>query len=947
VKSPYINLDFKKNEDRPPTTRCIIQRGDKIECQNLLQFIGFDDELRLSLLSNISSPMGIASVTEYPYLIDEFTRVLYYSYTIRQEYLPTDINKIKKRIEQSTSKVDGTHIITGIDSGIDLIVILRLMSADSKTIDDILNKIKQSLINDTILSSDVSVDGILSIHIYSNIQHLTEQKTLINVYKTIRQMKKNFADYRPSNYILHSIEMFIPNNNQSSVTFNLLKPTIVQKIEQYLFQFSWINKIWLTTLDDEKSNILNNNLEEQLREIQKQLSRLNEQYKNEKKQIQQLILSIRYGKDSQKIIEHKILNEDVQTTLKNNIDQLIYSITRFKEKRFFIDDLKRRGFDYQNANKYHIQQNDNENIIQQKLIENNQHLRILCSNDSLNNNNLSTLEQLSFKLLNETKLNPHLRLRYVDFTYSSYELDQIKVFPSSNYRTDPNQRPSLVLAKKETPSIDDNTINILLLGKSGVGKSTLINTFLDHLKFNRFEDIQSNRSSVPILISFLRLIKINSEEHSIRFGNCDRNEDYDHPDQSTTQQCKLYHFNLDNNQKLCIIDTPGFGKTHDQYNDDITMQHILSRIINLTHLNAICILIQSDDIQFDDYQICLTKLFHFFGNNAADNILFCFTKTLSKNLNNDQRNNVIKLMIESLSTSNIHFNEKTIFEFDSTYFINSTISHRFTSSIDTSNQISEESWRISKNGWNRLLNYIRQNLRPYSIQQGLQKAQLARLEINQLIRPLLETIRNNIRNFLLSKTGYSNCSIELHPMSLLHPSAICCSCKRNYRQYGPFWIVSDSPHHFRNYCDTGSCDQHQHIRIDYRLEYQYLSNQTNEQSLTTSISEEDLLYRSVRLAHFLLQEHHNTNNDPFLSYLNKMIDDERSICENISSHRVNIALQNQLINFKQNYQREMNAIKQKHNQNDYDIYDLIENVKQIPMIKIQLDAARKMQETNV
>jgi len=56
------------------------------------------------------------------------------------------------------------------------------------------------------------------------------------------------------------------------------------------------------------------------------------------------------------------------------------------------------------------------------------------------------------------------------------------------------------------------------------------------------------------------------------------------------------------------------------------MQHILSRII-----------IESKDTQFDDYQICLTKLFHCIGNNVANNILFCFTKTLSKDINNDQR----------------------------------------------------------------------------------------------------------------------------------------------------------------------------------------------------------------------------------------------------------------------------------------------------------------------
>jgi GTPase SAR1 family protein len=552
------------------------------------------------------------------------------------------------------------------------------------------------------------------------------------------------------------------------------------------------------------------------------------------------------------------------------------------------------------------------------------------------------------QLLNEIKLNSHFI--YVDFTYSPYDLDQIKVYPSIKKTNDSNKHISLLLSMKPTSNqplpIDDKTINILLLGKSDVGKTTLINTLKDYLQFNRYEDAQSNRYSTKFFIPFVYRIRNDLfEEHFIRIGICDPNENHDHPDQSITQQCKLYRFNLKNNEKLCIIDTPGFDKTDNKDNDDITMQHILSRIINLTHLNAICILIQSDDIKLDHYQICLTKLFHFLGNNASKNILFCFTKSLSKNINNDdKRNDLIKLMLQSLPTSNISFNEETTFDFDSTYFINSTISNLCTSFQNSSYQLSQRSWTISKNGWDRLLNYISQNLRhPYYIQQGLQKIQLSRFEINQLIRPLLETIRNNIRNFILSRTVYSNYSIELHPIPLMYPSAICYSCKPSYYQCGDFWISSDSPHEYRNKCYECSCNPEQHIRIDYRLICTYLNNQYRQ----SDISRRDLIRISAYLSYFLLKEHYTTNNDLFLFHLNKIIDEERSIYQNLYPHRFNLELYKHLMYFRHDYQQEINRIKQKNLNDDFDIDDLIEKVKQIPIIKIQLDAARNMQETSL
>ena len=254
IESSGIN--FETHEVHQPI-ECVVEKGGNIASQNLLRFIGFDDEHRLSLLSNIIPPMGIASVIEYPYLIDECTRVLYYSYTIQQQHLPSDTSKIKKKIQQSAVEAVATHIITKIDMGIDVIVIMRFTSDRSWLVDDTLDKIKQCLTNNTTLPKNVSLDETLSTHVYSNIPDLTKQKTLLDVYHEIEKVKMTPKSYRPLIYSLHPIEAFLSNENKKHIISVSLKPALAQKIEEYLLRFSWINKMRAATLDDKTFKLLN------------------------------------------------------------------------------------------------------------------------------------------------------------------------------------------------------------------------------------------------------------------------------------------------------------------------------------------------------------------------------------------------------------------------------------------------------------------------------------------------------------------------------------------------------------------------------------------------------------------------------------------------------------------------------------------------------------------
>ncbi|CAF4313804.1 unnamed protein product, partial [Rotaria sp. Silwood2] len=141
----------------------------------------------------------------------------------------------------------------------------------------------------------------------------------------------------------------------------------------------------------------------------------------------------------------------------------------------------------------------------------------------------------------------------------------------------------------------------------------------------------------------------------------------------------------------------------------------------------------------------------------------------------------------------------------------------------------EKSWLISMQGVKLLLYWIRQTGHPYFIRQWVQRAKYAQLEILQMIRPIMETIRNILRNQILYNSGFAHEWIELHPKPIQRPSAICYSCQRPIQQYRNFWIVSDSLHEFRDQCERCSCDPKQHVQVDYQLGFDMV-NRENHQS---------------------------------------------------------------------------------------------------------------------
>ncbi|UJR32379.1 hypothetical protein I4U23_019841 [Adineta vaga] len=285
--------------------------------------------------------------------------------------------------------------------------------------------------------------------------------------------------------------------------------------------------------------------------------------------------------------------------------------------------------------------------------------------------------------------------------------------------------PTAVLQSIRSSSIqskDHDTITILLIGETGVGKSSFINAFANYLRFHTLDNAQSNQPLVLIPVSFIITVGDTFVERTVKFGdvNDSKNEDFNHPGQSVTQRCKSYEFEYQINgtvgKKIRIIDTPGFGDTRGIEQDDRNMKEIFNYAKTLSHVNAVCVLLKPNETRLNIFfRSCLTQLFTVLGPNISNNISFCFTNSRSTFYTPGNTGPLLKKMLASLSMGNTLFKKENTFCFDSESFRYLVArKNNITFSADQKKEY-DMSWTISRKEANRLIHYICNNLTTYRL----------------------------------------------------------------------------------------------------------------------------------------------------------------------------------------------------------------------------------------
>ena len=207
------------------------------------------------------------------------------------------------------------------------------------------------------------------------------------------------------------------------------------------------------------------------------------------------------------------------------------------------------------------------------------------------------------------------------------------------------------------------------MGETGVGKSTFINAFVNYLLFETLDEAENGEPVVLIPVSFLMTIGDQFEECLVEFGKADSNENHAHQGQSVTQQCKSYVFKLTNQLWLRLIDTPGMGDTRGLDQDEKNIEHILSYVNHLSHLNAVCLLFKPNDSRLNIFfRSCVNQLLTYLTPLAYNNIIFCFTNARSTFFAPGDTGPLLRRMIEKNYQNEIPFKKENTFCFDSESF---------------------------------------------------------------------------------------------------------------------------------------------------------------------------------------------------------------------------------------------------------------------------------------
>ncbi|CAF2633770.1 unnamed protein product [Rotaria sp. Silwood2] len=925
------------------TMKCFVRKGNSHENLNLLQIIDITNELRLSVELNISPGLGIAKTINYTSSIDSYTRFLYYNYLDREESLPGNANDISRSILSPMPKTQATHVVIGVNWGIEVLAILQLSPDDASKIDNVLNQIRENLTNnntnlDMTLDEKRILNRINHTAIYSNIYELTQITNVLDLCYKIVDVRANRTRHSPLTYTLCPIRFLYPEYSEKDVTYIALEPQIIEKIEMHLLSLYCQFKILKKLLEHKSFHSSDEYLRQQFLDAQNQFSKLEKIYTKEMKKYQDCIIDVRKGKVSSNAIIRE-LTDNHQNGLKEAINNVITRLNNLKEKGRSFHDRKVTPNEHHSYNDRHDTKIEYQSTKEKR--NGNFKYPLDTSEKKFDRNSSSFVERDTYH---------ESVLPYTDRPLKSHSTDKLLLddgigtvhVSHSKSSWSPRTYP-----KFSSLMPTGETINILLLGEIGVGKSTFINAFANYYSFDTLDSAQFHEPVVAISSSFVMTTRdLSVPPIRVRLGMTDCNEIHNNYDHSTTQECKSYLFHMHDGAKIRFIDTPGLGDIHGQTQDHLQIQNILSFINNLSHLNAVCFLLKPNFSRFSVYESCFQRLFTFFGEDICKNTIFCFTHSFSMRFDSTDGIRLFESQLKSISNHGIRMKKENTFNFDSESFRYLAALHHSIEFDDTSMYHVKSSWSKSKIEALRFLRYIKTQLIPFQIHAKCQSIEHALLEIQCMIHPMLETMRNMLRNHLLETIYSPSASIELCPKAISPNVALCLSCPSHSDQFGKFWIRLNKQHKLdKNQCYSCVCNLKRHIPMNYQLDYKFLFDQ-HKHNYNEKADIIELIILSAYFATFLLRFSNDIQNDPFLLGIDRMINEEYFIYAHYYPNILNLKLHGTLKDLKRHYQRDMEEVSKK--QRSYiDLFDIDEQIKYtsaLPMIHEQMNAIKQSRE---
>ena len=339
-----------------------------------------------------------------------------------------------------------------------------------------------------------------------------------------------------------------------------------------------------------------------------------------------------------------------------------------------------------------------------------------------------------------------------------------------------------------TSTSSTEEINILLLGQTGVGKTTFINAFANYLMHSTFEKALEGEMQVLIPALFTFTDTETFESTTITIGIPNDSEKIGGKGESCTQQCRTFVFDV-GNRILRFIDAPGIGDTRGITEDEKNFRDILSFISQYQHLNGICILFKPDAQRVTlEFRFCIKELLHHLHVSATRNIMFVFTNSRSTQYRPGPVCPLLRIILKELNDKtniDVPFSRANSFIFDNESF-------RCLAATKNGIKFDREhiedytrSWDLSIKEFGRLMSAI-MKCPPHMVRDTISLNE-AQQVIQKLSRPIAETarlIQENIqlaeqyRQRVLDDASFSTERIpqkEGRYVPLSHPRTVCIS----------------------------------------------------------------------------------------------------------------------------------------------------------------------------
>ncbi|KAI1775918.1 hypothetical protein F4818DRAFT_458046 [Hypoxylon cercidicola] len=287
-------------------------------------------------------------------------------------------------------------------------------------------------------------------------------------------------------------------------------------------------------------------------------------------------------------------------------------------------------------------------------------------------------------------------------------------------------------------------LNILILGETGVGKSTWINAFYNYMMFTTLDDAMAHNKLEYVIPSSFSVQYVDKTaarptfvETKVRVGEFDEAEADGMTGNSGTQRSGVYRISV-GSTVVRLIDTPGVGDVRGIEADRKNLSSILQTLNCVSSLHGIVILLKPNTARLNlMFRFCVKELLTYLHRGAASNIVWGFTNTRQSNYMPGDSFQPLQRLLQEHQSLGLTISPETVFCFDSESF--RCLAAKKQAEYMMPNQDDfRQSWERSAVETHRLLDYLA-SLEPHLVKSTL-SLNRSREIISQLTEPIADIV---------------------------------------------------------------------------------------------------------------------------------------------------------------------------------------------------------------